>query len=176
METAGLEIQFNCVASTIFPSIHASAIKSSFIFAGRCTPKRLQWLTHVEIQEQVDTTDITPDSRKTVSWWLKQNVQMVIQLLESYITHTNIRVDFRVLYFTHSRIQAWAMIDFFWQSGISLSCAFRAQDVSQLNYRLHDVTSKPTAYELLAQQMLGRHCGTIRALGMKTENLRLLPE
>jgi hypothetical protein len=176
METAGLEIQFNCVTFSTFPSVGASPIKSLLVFSGRCTPKRLQWLTHVKIQEQVDSTDIMPNSQKSVSWWLKQNAQIMIQLLEFCVTNTHIRVDFHVPYFNHSGAQPWATVDLFWQSGIYLTCAFRAQDVSQLNYRLHGVISRPTAYELLAQQMLGKHCGTIRALGVKAENLKLLPE
>jgi len=157
-ETAGLEIQYNLVTFGAFASRHESALKGLFVFAGRCTPKTLQWLSHVEVREPANDV-------RSQAVWIHDNMPRLLELLEFCGRNPHIAVGFRLPGYAvkHSGYR-------FLQDGIFLSRALRGVDVSFLD--CHDGQE----YEAKVEHVLEERRGQMLRLGRQATNLRILPQ
>ncbi|KAG9377667.1 hypothetical protein A1F94_012070 [Pyrenophora tritici-repentis] len=89
-ETAGLEIQYNQVHFVDYPKMRGNAMIGFFVFAGGCKPKKLAWLTRVEL-----VGPWTNKRRQSMLQWFVEEYTQVTKLLAfcSLCPHVSVRLQ-----------------------------------------------------------------------------------
>ncbi|KAF1840347.1 uncharacterized protein K460DRAFT_410938 [Cucurbitaria berberidis CBS 394.84] len=170
-ETAGLELQYNRVIFDGYPGSNGDTMKSLYVFAGRCTPTKLQWLTHATLAQQSDLT--TSIQSRCAIPWVKRHIDKIIGLLNFCIENKHIHVEFRLPYFVlYPDPLPTLSVNGFIETGILLSRLFRGADISHI-----DIPGNTAArYAELLSRLVGDDVkDTIKRLAGEATNLRLYP-